>query len=391
MLSLIKMKKRTFHITEENFPIFTKKLDGIMQLNSAYQFPLFLPYHIPIEEKSYLSLKIEKTTFIAWFDTIYFEDSCEEDISELTSTNPNTKHKKTYLEIILLSEDEVELEPNLSVFNAGLTEVLKWLNHLILNLKIKTRNLKIERLTRKHLPTGMLCEYFNPFEWSKRIKFSTITNLNEKENIPILSKSEWDWVVSDSFREDHSLFPFTRPENFALKSLNNFKLGRFQDSVIFIQLSVESLFKLYYLFYARVNNIDENKSDKIISNYRNLIEHTAKKYLEGDWMLVKSNELLFSYWNTTYNLRNKIIHSAYEPIYSETVNAIKAGLDLKRLISKSLKKFGGIDKLVNGYYSENYCYASELFYNDSSFSNEKQAQEFIDSKFNNETRDNTTT
>lgn len=374
------MKKKEFKLDKEVYQQHSKGFEKVIDIKSAYQFSLVLPFFIPIEDGSYMRIGTDVIQFIARYDSYEITEESLADISELTNISTHRKFNKTIIQIILLSDIGIQKEPNTAFFIKSLDEIIYWINHVHLNLKIKTGHYNIERLTRKHLPTGMMCEYFNPNNWSERIKFTTITNTNEKDKIDTLSKAEWDWIVNDALQQKHSLFPFHRPENLAFKSLKAFKEGKFQDSAIFIQTSVEAFFKMYYLYYAAVNNVDETKIENVLKNFKGLIQDSGKKYLEGDWQINKQNKVLYDYWTKTYELRNNIVHSAYQPVFEETRICLFSGLKLIELINSSLKEIGDIKDLSKGYYNEIKTYAGIVYQNDSSFSSKEGAEKFMKKK-----------
>jgi hypothetical protein len=374
------MKKKEFKLDKEVYLKHSKDFEKVIDIKTAYQFSLILPFFVPIEDDSYMRIGTDEIQFIARYDSYENIEESLVDLSELTNISTHRKFNKTIIQIILLSDIEIQKEPNTTFFNNSLDKILHWINHVHLNLKIKTGHYHIERLTRKHLPTGMMCEYFNPKNWSERIKFVTITNTNEKETINKLSNTEWDWVVNDALQQKHSLFPFHRAENLAFKSLKAFKEGKFQDSTIFIQTSVEAFFKMYYLYFAAVNNIDEVKIDNVLKNFKGLIQDSGKKYLKGDWQIKEQNKVLYDYWTKTYELRNNIVHSAYQPVFEEARISLFSGLKLIELINSSLKEVGDIKNLSKGYYNEIKTYAGIVYQNDSSFASKEGAEKFMKKK-----------
>lgn len=370
--------KRTFIITHDNYKGYLKKIPKHFKAKSAYQFPLLIPFYIPTISNTYMILTIDDYCFITKFDQIEFEETTDEDLSDLLPVWKSKKIKRTYIEVLILLQKETKDEPDHEEFNDYFGKTLYWLNHFLSTLLIKTKNLQIKHITHKHFPYGLIYEYFNPANWNDREKMVTILNTNTEDSEKVISVQEWNKLVNDSFNQNFSLFPFTLSEKLAFKSLYYFREGLFQDCIIFIQTSIESLVKIYFLNYAYENNIDDIKIERILSKYKNLIEHHAPKFLQGDWQIKEKNILLYTYWNTTYKLRNKIVHFGYIPNIHEANAAIRAGLDFKKFITKNVKTIGKINELINGYYTqENYCYASDRFYNDTTFANQVEMKNYL--------------
>lgn len=365
--------KREFIITENNFKGYLRKIPDEFKIGSAYQFPIILPFFVPAIPESYLLLGVKKLCFIAKFDQIQFKEETEEDLSGIFPTDLNKTYYKTYVEFLILMTEDKKDKLDLDEFNEVFGISLHWLNHFLATFSIKTGNIDIKYVTHKHFPTMTIYEYFNPSDWNNRQKIATILNSNESKKYEPVSDSDWNKLVIDSYQQNHSLFPFNTSERLAYKSLFHFKEGSYQDSVIYIQTSIESLLKILFVHYALYQEMEEEKIENILINYKNLIQVHCKIFIEGNWDIVYGNEPLYSYWHKTYELRNKIIHSGYQPNFNESNEAIKIALTLKNYIIKNAKDIGNLKSLINGYYGkDNYCYASKKFGNDSAFMNKEE-------------------
>ncbi len=97
-------------------------------------------------------------------------------------------------------------------------------------------------------------------------------------------------------------------------------------------------------------------ADKI--SLKNLINHNHLGFLTGlDWNIDNGDSKCKKWYDTTYKLRNKIVHTGYEPSYFEAQEAIRIALEFREDIYKIVitleGKYEAIAREARKFFMEN--------------------------------------
>jgi len=201
------------------------------------------------------------------------------------------------------------------------------------------------------------------------------------DEIGIFNNEDFNAIVSHTFNPERKISPLELSEQFGLDSLQNFEKGLFQESIILIQTCIEVYLKILFIKYANEIGMSETKQLNCLDNYKNLILQHCPKFLNGDWTINGTNSEFNEYWNLTYALRNKIVHTGFRPDFNTAWNAINAAIIFKERLPDLIKdSFRFKEQTKNFYFKDTKCYVKNTFNNSTAFVKRKVLEKIINYK-----------
>ncbi len=133
---------------------------------------------------------------------------------------------------------------------------------------------------------------------------------------------------------------------YKLIALKHRDLGRYRESVMEIQIFVETFLTKLYFYVEKSNGITlEKLSDEMFGSILN--NRIAKKLGINGFSkrsnLSPENKVLFQYYHYCYELRNKVVHANYFPHKIECDLAIDVALNLTGYVSHQFSKIPNVD------------------------------------------------
>ncbi|MGN7178159.1 hypothetical protein [Cytobacillus sp. SAFR-174] len=342
-------------MSEKERPFFLNKAMYNMQIapifkrenfrpKIIFQYALFLPFQLPFPPKGFITHIISQYERL----TFSFEDKVIDNqmlIGSYREGKPINLHSaKTRVEMNYFTSNKVK---NNSIDDNYISDVfdnlLSHLNKIIVSYVIKTKDTSVYKVTREMLPPNILCRYIKNLDFD--MPEDNILMLHNQ--VPYIK----DTISIDEFLEiqQYAMFiknginPFVISEEFMLGAKRRYMEGNYKEAVINAQTSLETFLTTLYKHMC----LEEGKTEQVIEQqlsfpqYKGVtqfVKDKFKKRLGGNWDIRDRSGWIGKWHLKSNKLRNKIVHSGYEPNYQETSESIHAATELRLYIVDLLKK-----------------------------------------------------
>lgn len=324
-----------------------KKLNILKNKNikSMVGVKFYLPFYMPIKDESKLIIKYQKKDFVLIFKQHKTKNYVMDDFS--------FDSFKTEVEITVLKVNRLSLEMEDIESNIEITLALEFLNHFIKSMKVKYNFGDLRLITRQDLvqlvPVRL---YTTPSFKEKHTKTIGIANIHFK-NIP-LSYTELfgnELTVLADFVAHNNQNPYIDSMYYIKRAHELIDNGDFQFGVLSLETGIEMFMYALMKELLKYNRFTEEEiNNKLKAGYKNILNVHLKKIFKKEGYLFsfdyENNEknLLNSYREKLYNLRNKIVHEGYHCKEGQAMVASEVGINLIKNIvdainSSELQKY----------------------------------------------------
>lgn len=341
---------------EDNFLITTQQFFDDMQrekieiqhFNSALQFPILLPFHIHIPSGLYLTFNNDDSIISFNFSTKEINE--EINIGELENEPTFVKKKLTRVEMFYIYNGTEDI--NLDILSNGFNILLACLNKLFFCYLKTTEDFEIFEVKLQDLPYACF------------FKLIDIQNLKEKHNglfflhhkvpydKPVISANTLQDVAHLYYLLETNKNPFILLSDNYLTAKREFENKNYRNTIIFIQLYIETLLKTIFINLLIEEGLTENDAETVLAEipFLSLIKKYLHQKLGGKWNITENSSVVGNWYNNTYVIRNKIIHRGYKPNQQEAENAFKSSQAFITYTIELIKKKKNIYPIINKYF-----------------------------------------
>lgn len=356
------MTNRKFYNTNGNYLLkFKPEIERYISPRSVLQFAVVLPFYLPFRENTHVTYKI-KANEVANFHFTSIKNVEKVYSGEFKELPFEMDNKLTRVEMTFCTQYKVnekdlnETEDN--EYLSGIFDLLLIkLNNVIDSYRIKQHDTQPYHITKEMLDPSILyrlcegqylqviCEGILNLSFNKLDKTRSIMSTDETRKV-------MDFIHVVGGKKN----PFIYAVNLKLDAQRYFKRGYYQDCIITIQTSLESFFANLYKEFLICEGHQEQEASSKLNNmrFKNLIIHQFSKRIGGKFDIEDTQSIIGDWWNNTYNLRNKIVHEGYSPIYMETQVGLHSGLDVFPYVYQLLQsveikeKYASITRYIVG-------------------------------------------
>ncbi|TQI71200.1 hypothetical protein JM79_2127 [Gramella sp. Hel_I_59] len=285
-----------------------------------YQNEIELPFHIPVQDGYNTFQPFEDLNFSSM---LYFSSRKKVYSVRVYDGVEDVDTKVTVVNLCLFSEKfdftEIESEDNpkktfVPELQFYFSKSLEHLNSIITAYAIHFQDKDVYNLTRFDLNEIQSFEHIRTRDW--KVKNWILSNPNNINiNKETLSKRQLgnlvrfhDYLVTNDYI-------FYIPEKYILNAHFKLKSGLFSESIIFSQIAIEVKIKKLYRYFLEKGQIAIGEIDDLIEKtaFKTLIKTEIPTRLGGNWDLTLEYSEVTNWYNRTYKIRNRIVHSGFEP------------------------------------------------------------------------------
>jgi hypothetical protein len=364
-----------FSINKDHYDDIPATNKEAFTAESVFQVQMVLPFSIPMEDDAIFVKSGVNYHVIFLFKRIDYSRSFEQNLPVLPFYRHPNKAALTYVELAYISAKKMHDDVNIkndssSIMNKLMVEI----NELLVGLSYQTLSPNIHRVTRPMLNNATYFRVFGIDDWDNNmVGFLTI-------NFTAIVAKEPNNLTPLDIETLHEIISYSRQklrisENFALDALRHYTLGLNKESVINIQTAVESFLYTIYIMNLVVGGLSEKeafmKADKLA--LKNLINHGHLEFITGcEWKTDDMNHICGKWYQTSYAMRNKIVHAGYEPSGPKAREAIETALVFREHVFRNLLQLvGSHEALANSvslfYMQGHQTFAYSTFMNNIAF------------------------
>jgi hypothetical protein len=336
------METNPFIIDEETFlqqylPVFEKRY-SVKNIKHLIQFSVFLPFQLPFQDNSIISFS--------------------ENDSILSFTLTNHINEKKYTGGSLVSSHEIEYyetRVEMSYFTAKtyyymtekvLSEIfntlLEGLNDLIIAYLIKKKDNDVYKISKEMLEP--ICVFRkvniegNSFKHIENGLFTLHLNIEHKKELLDFNTqsevAEYAVVVKDNIN------PFILSQELMLTAKRNFKQGFYKETIINTQTSIETFLRTTMSEFLKIEELTLEEIEKFQedTNFITMVKREFSKRIGGSWDIQNIRNDVGKWFKYCYMIRNRIIHSGYNPSFEEVDNALEVALSLRVFVYNRILK-----------------------------------------------------
>lgn len=317
------------------------------EINTFLEFEISLPFQIALEDKSLFSFKKENCIL----HYMYKLQKRNETVVE----NKDLSVEKYYTSVIIgISYNSCNYHGNISseettnLFEYSLEE----LNKQIIAYTVCTKDDSCFRINKETLFPIVITNLVNLEE---KISNQSVFTLHrnfcyKKDNI---SHNKINDFIRHYKIYDEQTNPMLHVESYLLKANRKLREGFYDEAVISVQTSIEILINIIYKEILVCSNhteidIQNRLEDK---SFMSIIKKELFKYLGGTWDITRSGTPIQEWYDDTYRIRNKIVHTGYYPTFKETDLAINAAMRFRDFIFDRVRANKTEYARLNGYFT----------------------------------------
>lgn len=352
-------KQQIFKIDKEFLEsYFGEALKKEINPKSILQIAIYLPFQIPFNNT--IAFSHNKDEFICFnFLDIEYEIKFPEEFAEDIFTD-SFKKTVTRVELVLITNDEL-LSYHDKSYRDYFFKLLTELNNLIFSYQINSNSISCSRVSSSDfLNKASNFRVIDFHNWEN--KYEALFVFNELELY--LKKTIDNKLITDligySVSNVKNWTPFLSAEESSLNAIRNFLGGKYKESIIESQISVELYLCAIYIYVLVEEGCSSQDATKYVidTSYKKLVTRDFPGKLGGIWDVNRKDTAFGNYWNKSYELRNNIIHGGYFPNYGDAQVALERSNEFREyvlgLIKNEKKRFPNLFNYLNLIYRGNF-------------------------------------
>lgn len=305
--------------------------------NTLIQFVILLPYEIPIYE-SLCKTMIFKDHCIS----IRFSDFTKNEPYWYIDETDNISFDKNYtkLELTYVIEDEYDtvLEEKEEYLNISFERLIEEVNLLIAAYQVSQKDSDVHYVTKDMLETMIPSRIIKNEDWQTDEGYFRL-HMNIEYNKDKIGNDEMEEIIRTNVLMLSGVNPFAYFETLTLTAKRYFNNGFYQEAVIYAQISVETLIRTLYREFLIHEEVNEDKIETLMekTSFMSMIKSELPPRVGGNWDLNKESSKPNLWYEFTYKLRNRIIHSGYMPSFKEADEAVYNAIEFKLWVVKQVR------------------------------------------------------
>lgn len=290
---------------------------------SLIQFPVLLPFHVPVDNGTCFSVLDEGFARTYHFTTININEPVSAGI--LTEEPFTLTTSQSRVEMVYISADMIPhlTEEELSdVFDA----LIDGLNLFMIAYIVHTKDDDVCRVTKEMLEFSTVYQFVPLDSWEDAERSIFFLNWNvphQKENIP---KEQKDLVVWYANILNKNWNPFIFAEEFILRARRAIKRGLLSEAAIFSQVYVETFLGILITNLMLIEGKASTEIEQELEDmsFMSMVKSQFHTRIGGKWNPDAAVTEIGRWYEKTYLLRNRIVHSGHFPSFAEAAEAIDA-------------------------------------------------------------------
>lgn len=341
----------TKEIYERDFlPVYNFN-HGAGNLKTLIQFKITLPFYIPLGVGKTITISADDEISSFIFDKVVTNDSYKYSLIPDTPVL-DIHHTKVIIMTAVMLNYETLVTDTENYIDHYFDKALVKLNRIVDAYMSHSQDIDCHYITNEMLQPFIVVEYINLNLWT-----NTQIVYQLHEHIPyekeLLSEDDMYNFSRLQTIAAFNLNPFINIERHAFFAERYLKQGFYHEAVIYAQISVEVFIEQVY---KEILKESEDKTDEeahlIIENtaFITIVKSKLKDRLGGSWDTTNDTGVVGKWYKTTYELRNKAIHSGKTPTFWESKIAVHNAVEFRKFILERIKtnkkKYPGLNKYL---------------------------------------------
>ncbi|HZD59849.1 MAG TPA: hypothetical protein VE439_05295 [Anaerolineae bacterium] len=325
-----------FHINRNNYP---KDFEPIYKQEfnpqTLIQFPILLPFHIPVPDGTCVTFFNEGSALTYCFMTITSTQRISPRV--VTKDALDMPIQRTRVEMAYATEQDISWEEaNLSDY---FDDLLTGLNFVLTAYITLTKDVDVYRVSKEMVQFAASYRFVHPDAWDKAEVGIFLSHSDVPYERKLLTKEQQDELVQYANILLQEWNPFIVSEEIALNARRYFKEGFYREAVIYAQINIETFLSILYTNLLIGEGKTEEEAEKLLEDisFISMVKKEFHPRLGGNWNIYKKNTEVGRWYQSTYLLRNRAVHEGYLPTYTEAYGALIAAEDFRSRILSLIK------------------------------------------------------
>jgi len=301
------------------------------------QFPIILPFHVPLEDGTCMTLLSADPEHACTyhFSTVVTKRTVSMGIAADVTEIPvsASRVEMTYATTTNLTTDG-KSDPT-----EKFDELLDGLNLIISAYMIQTKDTDVYRVSKEMLELASMYRIIPVLKWGSYFQGIFMLHFNMPYRKKALSKEEADrlvWVAA-VLRDQRN--PFMLSEELALSARRFSKNGFYGEAVLYAQMNVEMFLStlLTQLLLYEGKSSEEIESILEDTAFMSMVKKEFHPRLGGYWNPDADATKIGMWYRHAYNVRNKIVHAGYKPSADESFRAVAEAEHFRSYVLELIK------------------------------------------------------
>ncbi len=300
------------------------------------QFPVILPFHIPIPNTSGLSVQVDDHAVCTYLFLI-LSITEQTTLGNLAGKFVPVETRKSCVEMTYVTDEELEWgNIDLSKYFDILVEKL---NLLISSYLITMKDIDAYRVSREMFQMASLCRFIRVDDWRGQEVAIFRLHTDVPYERPMLTEVQLDDISQFAHVLQNNLNPFVLSEEIMTSARRHFKEGFYREAIIYAQTSVEAFLSTLYISILQQEGKTLAEAEALRENtsFMSMVKKEFHPRIGGAWKVEDKRTKVGQWYDDTYTLRNKIAHSGYMPSFEETQTALGPAMGLRSYILSLVK------------------------------------------------------
>jgi len=352
------MKKNEFHFNRNLFDSFKEKLHFTPTL--AINYIIALPYTISVKDKTIFDIHFDNLSTIYIFDTFIerstnalFPDN-EKDLDNVSTAGLH--FNRTRIEMIVLSQEEFNADDYENIWSL-FHHLLNRLNIFIDSYLMFVDDPNIYPLSFLNLDSAVFYQAIRLPGFEELAADPMFLHENTKKIMLPLPQEYYKPVEAIAQYLIHETNPFTPLRTIFNRSKYFFNNGNFSESIIYMQMAIESFIRTIFKIHLQENGLSDNEINETLDDmsFIRIVKEKMPSILGGNWSISGKKEIA-NWYKLVYENRNRIIHGTFSPQYFECPQILVSTVDAINYIGNRIKK----TKKKNSTIYDNYMKLPEI-------------------------------
>jgi hypothetical protein len=320
----------------EYYKTFEPLYEKVFKPKVLIQFPVILPFHIPIADASGLSVVVDDHIICTYLiSTLVITEQTT--LGNLDGKFVPVEMRKSRVEMTYATD--IELDWGVVDLTPCFDLLVEQLNLIITSYVIVMKDIDAHRVSREMFQMASLCRFIKINSWDEQ----HVAMFRLHNDVPyqrqVLTEDQLDKISWFAHILQENLNPFVLSEEIMISARKNFKEGFYRETVIYAQTSIETFFSVLFVTILLQEGKSFAEAEALRENtpFISLIKKEFHSRLGGAWKVDDARMRVGVWHRDTYILRNKVAHGGYLPSFEETQNALRASIDLRSYVVALIK------------------------------------------------------
>jgi len=309
------------------------------------QFPVILPYHIPVVDGTCITVFLDTGTAHTYhFSTVNTVQRVDPGI--LTPKPISVPVKKSRVEMMYATADRLNLslEHDLTDYFDQLLDIL---NYLLTSYLVLFKDVDVHRLAKEMFQFACMARVTDVATWQTSDNLFLL-HMDVPYERKALAEDEHDRLVWFLHVLRKEMNPFLISEELLLNARRYLKDGFYREAVLFGQMAVEAFLNVLFeqLLISEGSSPEDAEKVREGLSFIRMVKSEFHPRLGGRWKLSDTSSATGAWYEKAYKLRNRIAHGGYVPRYAEVDEALTAGTGFRAhilgLIKSGRAKYPGL-------------------------------------------------